>query len=320
MPASTLRRGLIVLLLVILGVLVGVWWILRPAPNNNALAFGERAAVDTVVVSIAPEVELDFLSKDAVLDLRREAVAQYPVLVRGDYRPAERVFGQIEDGLPWWGSVGEFEFLYTREGGEGAPRGTSEESRYLINPFLLATGEIYFIEATAADGASWWWPGSYSEAIDLNNPPPYVSGCSPVQVTFYPPESRAEVVYDLRACLAGMAEPFDTTLTFSAAYFSIIAYNASDFNLNYVYPAMDESANVMVMDNADITRAIYNPQYIHRGGSCGLPTECNNMSPRVQAFDSWRINALPATLTLYFWKDTPDDLSVPEFTYLIRYE
>ncbi|MBI3593062.1 MAG: hypothetical protein HY099_06250, partial [Nitrospirae bacterium] len=57
-------------------------------------------------IELQPITELDFKSKAEVLKLRTEAVYRYPQLVSKDYKPSEPVFGQIEDGAPWWGVLG----------------------------------------------------------------------------------------------------------------------------------------------------------------------------------------------------------------------
>ena len=88
--------------------LLFLWWVRLPPPNRNQLALGERATLETLDIPLQSPIELDFATQAEVFRLRTEAVFKYPDLIIGGYRPANSVFGQIEDGLPWWGTLGNF--------------------------------------------------------------------------------------------------------------------------------------------------------------------------------------------------------------------
>ena len=86
-----------------------ILWVLRsPAPNRNQLALGPQAKSAPLDIPLQAPTEFDFVTKAEVLRLRTEAVRRYPDLLASDYTPSEAVFGQIVDGLPWWGIAGQF--------------------------------------------------------------------------------------------------------------------------------------------------------------------------------------------------------------------
>jgi hypothetical protein len=276
-----------------------------PNPNHNTLAIGEEARLAEVEVQLNPAVELDWMTRADVLDLRREAVYRYPDLIAGDYQPSEAVFGQIEDGRPWWGFKGQF-----YGSGSRSIEGPAEESRYIVNPYLLVAANTWFSGAM--------WGGTRITKKDLDHPDfPYY--CLPESLWWWPEEARAEVVYPVSRCLDRMNQWTIEPQSASSAIFDLVAYNARDMNLSYMYVAYADSLNISKDDPPRRPYAI--PQYIHRGRSCGYPGGCNNMSPSCPEIQRISIEALPAQATIRLWEHKP--LSVerpPDMTFVIRFE
>jgi hypothetical protein len=261
-PATQRRRpgfGLwpvIILLAILAACLLTIWVTYLPKPNRNALAIGQRARASDLDIAIQPPAELDFKSKAEVLESRKAAVLRYPHLISGDYEPSDAVFGQIEDHRPWWGITGHF-YLGP---GERSIEGPAEEARFLLNPHLLVAVEF--------DGLFYSWDTRRIAEGDLRRPD-FPFYCEAGQLRWSPREARAEVTYDVSQCLA-RTNPWTTKpLGLAEAYFSLIAYNARDMNLNYIYVSYPDSRNVSKLDAPTSTYA--NPQYLHRGGSCGYP-------------------------------------------------
>ena len=150
-----------------------------PAPGNR-LALGAAAKLELVDLQVLASAELDRLSKADVLRLRRQAVMTQAPLLAADYVPSEAVFGQIVDGAPWWGIEGQF-----RHGpGPRSIEGPSEESRFILNPFLLVAPEF-----------GGFWPRlNDAEARDF----PFT--CYPHSLVWWPREARAEASYSA-ACI-----------------------------------------------------------------------------------------------------------------------
>jgi hypothetical protein len=279
----------IILLILIIACLLGLWAFLVPKPNRNALAIGQDAKVEEVNLFIQSPTELDFLSKAEIYQIRTAAVEQYPELMARDYDPSDSVFGQIVDGLPWWGMEG----MYFYGGGEKSITGPSEEARFLLNPYLLVAADFY-------DN----WNGRISEA-ELSK---FALTCTPYELRWWPRQARAEAAYYAACVKRGGNYSFD-----------LISYNARDWNLNYVYVSYQDSVNI---SHPNIPTAAYEiPHYIHQGSSCGYPGGCNNMSPYTPEIDGLRITALPAMVVVWLWEEQPTSLEdTPDMIFVIHFQ
>src|SRR5574341_1889482 len=91
-------------------------------------------------------------------------------------------------------------------------------------------------------------------------------------------------------------------MTYADADFDLIAFNARDFNLNYLYVAYDQSQNLYKPDAP--TEAFQINPFLHRGGSCGYPGRCNNMSPDTPTISQIEITGLPARAIIRDRKST----------------
>ncbi len=284
--------------------LIGYWIIQLPPPNRNALAIRDAAKVATIDIPIRPPVELDFKSKAEVLKLREEAVYRYPDLLAGDYEPSEAVFGQMEDNLPWWGLAGQF-FLGN---GERSIEGASEEARFILNPYLLLAVEF--------DGLYSKWEAQRVTSYDLLNPnfPLY---CEASQLRWRPGEARAEVTYDVSQYMARLKPWASQPLTLADFYFSLLAYNARDLNLSYMFVSYSDSRRITKLDPPAAAYAI--PHYLHRGGSCGYPGGCNNMSPDTPEISWLEITGLPAEAVIRLWRQSPSSIDqTPDMVFVIH--
>jgi len=305
------RQGLglwpvIVLLAVLAACLIAIWLTLLPKPNRNALAIGQQARVSDLDIAIQPPAELDFKSKAEVLEARKAAVLQHPDLISGEYEPSDAVLGQVEDNRPWWGITGNFYY----GPGERSIEGPSEETRFLLNPYLLVAVEF--------DGLFYSWDTRRITEADLRRPD-FPFYCEAGQLRWSPREERAEVAYNLSACLARTNPWTSQPLGLAEAYFSLIAYNARDMNLNYIYVSYPDSRNISKSDAP--TSAYANPQYLHRGGSCGYPGGCNNMSPDTPEISWINITELPAEAVVWLWRKRPWSVKQsPDMVFVIHFK
>ena len=102
------------------------------------------------------------------------------------------------------------------------------------------------------------------------------------------------------------------------AYFSLIAYNARDLNLNYIFVSCPDSHNTTKPDPP--TEPYRNPQFLHQGGSCGYPGGCNNISPQTPAIDNLQITGWPAQVVIWFWRDDPGSIDKsPDMVFVIDF-
>ena len=308
---------LIFLLLCLNILLIGIWYFNQPRPNLNALAIGTQSntANDQVInIPLQPPMNFNSMTRAQVLALREKAVNQYPSLLATPYHPSDAVFAQIEDYRPWWGIAGQFYY----GAGESSIRGESEESRFVLNPFLLVAADFYApnnIDSTTL----WNWNKTRITETDLNRPDfPYA--CSPQDLRWQPRNSQVQVTYDITQCLARLSRWTIGNTTLADVAFDLTAYNARDLNLNYIQLIQAESPNVKF--SVAFNSPIVEPEMIHRGGSCQYPGGCNNASPYIPQISELTLQAVPAQLTIYLWKDdpTPLRLTQPDMRFVIYFK
>jgi hypothetical protein len=281
--------------------------------NHNTLAIGEQATVAKVEVALQPPVELDSLSKAEVLELRKEAVARYPALLAGDYEPAAPVF-QLGDGLPWWGMQGQFYF----GPGPQSIDGPAEESRFLLNPYLLVAAEFRGLSIWSDGDRALAWDRARITAQDLARPD-FPFYCPPSHLRWWPSAARAEVTYDVSRCLVAINRWALQPLGVAQADFDLIAYNARDMNLNYIYLSLADSQNLSKRGGVDSPVAI--PQYLHPGHSCGYPGGCNNMSPHTPEIEGVSLERLPAQATIWLWDRKPRSSDQPpDLVFILHFQ
>jgi len=285
-----------------------------PARQSNATALllgNIKPPSEHLEIAINPPVSLCGFTRQQIYDLRTKMVLQHPELILGNYKPAESVFGAIEDDKPWWGIIGEFFYGPGKE----SIIGESEESRFLLNPFLLASPE--FMGLTFYGGGNLRWSSEVDEKTLLAADFPFY--CRPQNLKWHPRVASAEVTYDLGKYLEQLNKYTASPLVIGQdSNFELIAYNARDLGFNYVF--VGESENI-TNDHGDLEVPLELRQFIHCGGSCGYPGGCNNMSPAVYETDNLRVTELPAKLKLLFWKNKPDSKDEPaDMTYTINFK
>ena len=281
--------------------------------NTNTLAIGQRSLVESLSIPIAEPVELDGMSRDQIYELRKQAALVYPWLLYTNYEPSYSVFSQIEDDRPWWGIAGQYYY----GSGEQSIVGPSEESRFILNPYLLLSADFSGLSIWSAGGETdgFWNPNVVTNAALENDKLPYY--VEPQNLRWWPERSRVEVSYDLSSYLEQINHWTLRQYTYRDATFDLIAYNARDLNLNYIYIDYDES--IYIYKDPAPPEPVIIPQYLHRGDSCGYEGGCNNMSPETPEIMDIHIGKLPAKLIVYLWHEEPaDQTETPDLIYVIN--
>lgn len=256
----------------------------------NELLLGKAAKVSGAVdIPIAAPTDFNFKPKSQILGMRKAEVLKHANLLKGAYAPSDAVFGQVEDRKPWWGLLGQAYY----GSGQNSIKGLSEESRFVLNPFLLAgMAEMFTLKPDKIPESK---VASYT----------YATYREPTGLRWWPRDGKAEVTYLCSAAQSRLAQahgyaPSNFTIS---GHFSLEAINARDLGLAYCYIPPAWAYNVKVGSPMQGTMPI--PQYIHCGGSCGYPGGCNNMSPSTGWLDNFEITKLPARLVIMFWKNAP---------------
>lgn len=252
--------------------------------HPNTLALGKQArAAGEISIAIAAPFEMDFQTREQVYADRKKRVGAHPELLLKDYEPASSVFGAIEDGFPWWGLHG----IYFFGNGEPSIQGPAEESRYIGNPFLL----VGLKEPHA-------WITPFTPGSDQT----YFA--YPVDLKWAPRKSEIRIKYEVNGYLRHLERVGADKA--SRRVLEWCAYNARDFGFNYLSPVGSATTGLVLGKSADTVMEIR--QFIHRGGSCGYPGGCNNMSPAQPEFEFF-VESLPAKTHLKLWKTAPASAS-----------
>jgi hypothetical protein len=219
------------------------------------------------------------------------------LLASGTYEPNMDIFGAIEDGKPWWGLAGSA--VYGR--GQRSIIGQAEESRYVMNPFMLV--------GLNPPAQGMWFENRLSEK-ELQDPD-FPFFWLPESIQFDAANARETVIYNInefnrRVDATGKGTGMLPT------QFSLVAYNARDMGFNWIW--LDTGASINVSNDNPTNAPVPISQMIHCGGSCGYPGNCNNMSPFIAQIDRCRFKALPARATVYLWRDPPGSVrQKPDF-------
>lgn len=236
--------------------------------------------------------------------MREKEVAKYPQLLSEPYTPGES-FDLLEGGKPWWGLYG----LHVFREGKRSIEGPSKESVYFLSPFRLVAAE--------ANNIGVFRPNSLT-VQELKTPgfPFYWNSRA---VKFDARNAMSQETYDVTGYHRALAKWLPKLKRDVVVQgFSLIAYNARDMGLYYMYLDPKNSLNVQKWSSRD---ALEIPQMLHCGGSCGYPGGCNNMSPHREETDNNRLTKLPARAYVKLWRERPRDpnTSKPDFVAVLDF-
>lgn len=271
----------------------------------NELATGKTAkssgAIQIPVVSVS---KLNGITMEQLYKMRTDAVERYKKLLGDTYEPNDAIFGMCESKKPWWGVWG----MQLYREGERSIEGPAKESVYILNPFRLVAAE--------ATNVGLWNPKLVTKE-DMQNPDfPFLWKSGPV--TFNPSKATAEVSYDISKYNDSLKQWKNKRLANKdVSGFSLIAYNARDFNYSHIYLDPQKSFGVKPWAT---NKSVAITQMLHCGGSCGYPGGCNNMSPFIAEMDYNTLSKLPARAYLKLWKEEPSKVEQPaDFTFIINF-
>ncbi len=246
-------------------------------------------------IVINEPVELDSMSKEDLLRMRKEYVGRYRDLIDGGYSPSGHLFGAIEGGKPWWGLEGEF----CRGSGEHSIDGLSEESRFFANPFLLLGLDE-------------------GKAFCMEDRPCFAVYPHLKSILWYVSQKKAVITYDMSRFLFEKKE-----LHFETNNITLFLenYNARDFGFNYIFASPLLSKGLSPISEGGLLKGVcVLNSFIHLGSSCGYPGGCNNASP-YQPQLYFKLEQVPATLYCKLWQKIPKNSEQEaDFVYIINLE
>lgn len=256
----------------------------------NELAVGPLAKVnDAIRLESSPMREFDSMTRADIEAMRIAIINQHSNLLTHAYTPCDQVFGLVEDRKPWWGAKGDCIW----GPGERSIDGDSEESRFVLNPFILVGVNSYT--------SNIWDPDKVTEEDLARTDLPFY--WMPSSVRWWPAQRMGEVRYDVTDFMKRLNQ-YRPKLKGDAlaAEFALVAYNARDFGYNWLWISKEMSRNIEWTANP--REPVRLEQFIHCGITCAYPGGCNNMSPHT-ALDSVKFSKLPALAYVELWKQKP---------------
>lgn len=270
----------------------------------NELMLGNQARSDDTDIALNKVESFNYLSRSQILAKRSAQVSKFADLLQKPYEPNHFVFDQIVDNKPWWGMHGAFVF------GEGqrSIEGPSEESRFVLNPYLLVAASSWSAEI---------WNKERITEEDLRQPD-FPFCWNPVSLRFSPKQKTVSATYDVSSFNRSLEKWQDKIIDKSPIDdFGLVAYNARDFGFNYIFVPVDQCTNVKNLNNAPGPTDI--KQYIHCGNTCKYSGDCNNMSPAQEQIDHFKFTALPTEVKVLLWKQKPPSTQTsPDMTVFIN--
>ncbi|MBX7138356.1 MAG: hypothetical protein K1X83_10255 [Oligoflexia bacterium] len=269
-----------------------------------------------MILGVTEPIELNTLSADQVLGLRKNMVNSSPQLLGGDYVPSPEVFSELKSGGYWYGLKGYA--FYGR--GENSVLGKAIESRLLLTPYLLVSPEFWGLTIWYEKNLK-WDPNKVTEQdLDRSDFPYYPKAHSFI---WHPSEGRAEISYHLSDYIQQLNRYAEKELTVAQASFSLISYNALDFGYRYMYAAMGESSNIVNPNDRGKAFKVLSGFFTTDG--CGYAAGCNISYDLAGTpstfFRVFRFSDLPAKLVVKLWREAPADINIaPDVRFEINFD
>jgi len=274
--------------------------------SSNRLAVGSQSKVQMVNLTINPPCDLNFKSRNEIIELRRRFVYEHPELLCYQYVPTGSIFDSIEDGKPWWGVEGEMLF----GPGEKSILGPAEESRFLNNPFVVVAANINVSRYNFNDA-------KYTDLDDFAHRSFVPFYLLPSQAVVYPQQNREILTYKVSEWLQAVEKAMETKFKLEEAPFDLVAYNARDLGYNFIQVDSTYSKGL----NKTGSQPVDIIQFIHCGGSCGYNGGCNNMSPYIKDLHDFHLTQMPAQAIVYLWKQKPaSNKQTADFMVVINFQ
>lgn len=235
----------------------------------------------TVDIPINGLMALNGMSREDIFNLREQYISQIPSLAFKNYKPNMQVFGQIQDGKPWWGVWG----YYYYGPGQKSIEGPSYYSEFIVNPYLLVgfTTQAYEVK---------------DHSITAKDLTPM-----PTQLMWGKNGSWGQVTYNV----SDFYKEAQNDHFLSPEKLSLELTNARD--LGFKVFSIDSSQSNAIKASSD--KIIPLIQFIHTGSSCGYPGGCNNRSPTQHDLD-FSFTGLPARVYIKLWKKQVNDITQKE--------
>lgn len=323
------RRLLLLLLLLAVSVLLAIESSrLKPdfhweRAKVQWLRLGEEAGSEEFAESGPSELlELDFLSRAEIVNLRAEAVRRYPGLVSEGYQPLRALFGGVVNHKPWWGTIGATHYGW----GQRSIAGPSYASRFVNNPLCLIDLWMKPFEQQGQGRKDTFW--YLLHLADREPIPADPAGMLMLSETrLRARKAEAVLTYQMSTAvreidrvyseLQDQYGDYERDLKWSGrsqlSSHEVLAYFLSLIDFGYNFGALLESEGVSVIKPETPQFPLKDRITLYH--YCGYPAGCNQILNESLKF---KVTRLPATMRFGFWGKKRDLQSPAEFTVKLR--
>jgi len=248
--------------------------------ENNTL-INTNSDNEIINIPMSPLKNLSGMTKEEILNLRKEAMRTSPIFSKMNYVPSSSVY-RIDDSMPWISMYGELHWSSATE--KQKINGVSRDSLGILNPELL-----YYIHPV-----DYYKKSDYVYLYKTYNFLPYkvTYNSSTNTITAYISNEHNE----------------------NGEYLPITIADANAHDLGYRYAYMNKSKNVGFYKDGNYANNTLKTEikpvtgwYMH-GPACGIPGGCNNYAPYWQYYNHFYLKALPARFNIKLWKNKPENV------------
>ena len=246
---------------------------------------------DIITIKLNPLEDYYRNTKEKMYEIRKSHVAE-SLFASPNYEPNEEVFGQIQDGKPWWSYPGAVCSVDSNENPINKARGLSTMSRFINNPDLLVG--TYF--------------GFYLNRYNKYKPfcESQTSRTIPYELTYNPKLNLFTAKYKMIRYVIENKINYAYNQEEVSYPLHLIGVNAKDFGYSYIY--ISNLQNIEMLNVINASNKVHRfADFIHTGGSCGDPEGCNNISPRQPELEYF-LTGLPAVMEIKLWHQEPENL------------
>lgn len=273
-----------------------------------------EASEQAIRIPFAQTAPLARYTTAQLLAIRKQRVGAPQQFMAREYIPSSVVFGALRSSGPWVSEAG----FWALGRGMNSQEGSSHESLYILNPYLLVGAELW--------GLSIWSRGGQDPAIRWNPAVVKVDDLTRKEFPLHPQPSRllwhgnsAEVTYNVSVFLLEAAPYVLTPPKRENIWFGLSAVNARDLGFDFISFNPKASSNVRDAGTGGDILPLNDHYEWSTKWDPKTPTNYRPLPPT--ELNNFSISTLPATAVLNLWRNVPKESgSAPDFQMKINFE
>ncbi len=290
------------------------WMVLfNPKTRNIKFSLGANAKVKEVKeISLVAPRNLNGLSKNEILRIRKDIVLKNKDLFREEYEPADNFLRNVDAGLPWL----SLEDIFIYGGKRFSPNNPSYLSRLIFNPLELLPVECWESSVLGKNGVKWDNDKLTKEYLTNKE---FNFYCKAAQLSWQAKERVIVSRYLIRHLIKQINQFAINPISNEKTVISINTINAFDFGFRRVRFNSFKSKNISVDDTFD-KKIVINDRIETNNKICRIEGGCNEYNKDPLKLKKFEITSFPANLDIDLWRGIAKNDSVePTLNYRIYF-